>query len=59
LPKLDDESEAQSIGITGTPPTLLVGLKDNGQLKSVRLIRGAMPFPSLKAAIDELLSSAK
>jgi protein-disulfide isomerase len=53
-----DVNEAQRLGIGGTP-TFLVGVMDGGQLKGVRMIRGAQPYPSIKATIDELLSAAK
>jgi protein-disulfide isomerase len=53
-----DVSEAQRLGIGGTP-TFLVGVMDGPQLKGARIIRGAQPYASIKATIDELLSAAK
>ena len=53
-----DVDEAQRLGITGTP-TFYVGVMDGGQLKGARVIRGAQPFPSIKAIIDEVLASTK
>jgi len=50
-----DVGEAERLGVSATP-TFLVGLLDKGQLKSVRVIRGAVPFESMKSSIDELLS---
>jgi len=53
-----DVNEARRLGIGGTP-TFLVGVMDGGQLKGMRVIRGAQPYASIKATIDELLSAAK
>src|SRR6266536_816043 len=55
-----DVTETQRIGISGTP-TFVVGLTDanSAKLKGVRVIRGAQPFESIKATIEDLLSSAK
>ena len=53
-----DVNEAQRLGIGGTP-TFLVGVMEGGQLKGARIIRGAQPYASIKATIDELLSAAK
>jgi protein-disulfide isomerase len=53
-----DVAEAQRLGITGTP-TFLVGVMDGGELKGTRMIRGAQPFASIKAIIDEVLLAAK
>jgi protein-disulfide isomerase len=54
-----DIAETQKLGISGTP-TFVVGVSDeSGTIKNGRLIRGALPFESLKATIEELLSSAK
>jgi protein-disulfide isomerase len=53
-----DVDEAQRLGISGTP-TFLVGVLEGGQLKGARMIRGAQPYPAIKAVIDELLAPAK
>ena len=53
-----DIREAQSLGVRATP-TFLVGIVANGQLKSVRYIRGAVPFATMKSDIDDVLSAAK
>ena len=53
-----DVNEAQRLGISGTP-TFLVGVLNGGELKGARVIRGAQPYPSIKAVIDEVLSPAK
>lgn len=51
-----DVDEAQRLGISGTP-TFIVGVMDGGQLKGARMIRGAQPYPAIKAVIDELLAA--
>ena len=53
-----DIAEAQQLGINGTP-TFILGVLDGGQLKGARMIRGAQPFASFKAAIDEVLGTTK
>ena len=51
-------NEAHRLGISATP-TFLVGMMDGGQLKGARVIRGAQPYASIKAIIDERLSPTK
>src|SRR5262249_50072136 len=53
-----DIGEADRLGVSATP-TFLVGVMDKGQLKSVQVIRGAVPYENFKSNIDQVLSSAK
>ena len=56
-----DEVEGRKLGITGTP-SFVLGLTDPDDPSKVHLtkfIRGAQPLSAFKAAIDELLKSAK
>jgi protein-disulfide isomerase len=52
--------EGSKAGVQGTP-TFFLGLAEanDGQIKAVRIIRGAQPFASFKAAIDSLLAEQK
>jgi protein-disulfide isomerase len=51
-------TEAESLGINGTPAFLIGILGPQGeQLKVRKVILGAEPYESFKAALDELLSS--
>jgi protein-disulfide isomerase len=49
-------AEAAKLGITGTP-TVLLGRSDNDKVKDIRVLRGAQPFATFKAQIDELLAA--
>jgi len=49
---------AQSAGVRATP-TFFLGVVDGGTVKATRVIRGALPYPVFKAALDELLESLK
>lgn len=54
-----DQLAAQKLGITGTP-SFVLGLTDPDDPSKVHLtryIRGAQPFPTFSAAIDEILDS--
>ena len=56
-----DQAEARKLGISGTP-SFVVGLTDSKDSSTVHLtkfIRGAQPYASFAAAIDELLKSTK
>ena len=53
-----DINEALSVGVTATP-TFLVGVMDGGHLKGARVIRGAQPYASIKAVVDEVLAGTK
>lgn len=52
--------EGSKAGVQGTP-TFFLGLAEanEAQIKAVRIIRGAQPFASFKAAIDSLLTEQK
>lgn len=55
-----DQAEGQKLGISGTP-SFVVGLTDSDDPDTVHLtkfIRGAQPFATFSAAIDDLLKSA-
>jgi len=49
----DDMSGGSAAGVSGTPGTIVVNLKTDEN----RIISGAVPFASFKAAIDALLGS--
>jgi protein-disulfide isomerase len=51
-----DLTDAQALGITGTPTFFLGFAEGGGKVKVVRRIQGAQPFPVFKAAIDGLLA---
>ncbi len=52
--------EGSKAGVQGTPTFFLGFTETEGaQLKAVRIIRGAQPYASFKAAIDNLLSGQK
>lgn len=54
-----DQAEARKLGISGTP-SFVVGLtdpKDSSTVHLTKFIRGAQPYASFAAAIDELLKS--
>jgi len=56
-----DQAEGRKLGISGTP-SFVVGLTDPDDPATVHLtkfIRGAQPYASFAAAIDELLESAE
>jgi predicted DsbA family dithiol-disulfide isomerase len=55
-----DMSQAQSLGIEGTP-SFLLAIPDaaSGKLKPIRLISGARPFSSFQSAIDAALADLK
>jgi protein-disulfide isomerase len=52
-----DISEANKLGITGTPTTVIGLTQPNDpKIKVLRVIRGAQGFNAFKAALDELLA---
>jgi len=53
-----DESQAGQVGANSTP-TMFVGtlLPDGSTVRAVRIIRGAQPYETFKAAIDGVLDS--
>jgi predicted DsbA family dithiol-disulfide isomerase len=55
-----DMSQAQSLGIEGTP-SFVLAIPDaaSGNLKPVRLITGARPFSSFQSTIDAALADLK
>ena len=54
-----DISEANRLGITGTPTTVIGMTQPNDpKVKIVRVIRGAQGYNAFKAAFDELLAPA-
>jgi protein-disulfide isomerase len=48
----------QAAGVRGTP-TFLLGVVDGDTVKATRMIRGALPYPAFKSAIDSLLAEVK
>ena len=55
-----DLADGQQAGVTGTPSFFLGVTEPNGsKVKAVRVLKGAQPYASFKAAIDSLLSSQK
>jgi protein-disulfide isomerase len=55
-----DMSQAQSLGIEGTP-SFLLAIPDaaSGKMKPIRLITGARPFSSFQGMIDAALADLK
>lgn len=53
-----DESQAGQVGANSTP-TMFVGIvmPDGSKVRAVRIIRGAQPYETFKAAIDGVLDS--
>jgi len=52
-----DMAQGQKAGVTGTPTFFLAYTEpDSSQVKTVIRLSGALPFASLKAAIDKMLS---
>ena len=55
-----DLADGQQAGVTGTPGFFLGVTDPNDQkVKVSRVLKGAQPYTSFKAAIDDLLSSQK
>ena len=55
-----DVADGQKAGVTGTPGFFLGVTDPNDQkVKVSRVLKGAQPYTSFKAAIDDLLSSQK
>ena len=52
-------AEGQKTGISGTPSFLLGFIQPDGTVKATKKMVGASPYPTFKAAIDELLSAGK
>ncbi len=55
-----DLAEGQQAGVTGTPGFFL-GLTNpnDSKVKTLRVLKGAQPYPAFQAAIDDLLSGGK
>jgi protein-disulfide isomerase len=53
-----DITEAQTLGITGTPTLLLGSIQSDGKVKVTQRLSGAQPIERLREAIDGLLGSA-
>jgi|SRR5690606_8363555 len=51
----DSVNTAQGLGADGTPQMFLALPNDDGSVRLIRSIRGAVPFPQLKQLIDSLL----
>ncbi len=49
----------QKAGMTGTPAFYLGYMMPDGTVKATKQLKGAMPFASFKAAIDEMLAPKK
>ncbi len=52
-------AEGQKTGISGTPSFLLGFIQPDGTVKATKKMVGASPYPTFKAAIDEMLSAGK
>jgi len=52
-------AEGQKSGISGTPSFLLGFIQPDGTVKATKKMVGASPYPTFKAAIDEMLSAGK
>ncbi|MFO1430557.1 MAG: DsbA family protein [Candidatus Competibacteraceae bacterium] len=53
----EDMSQGQQLGVQGTPTFFLGTATADGKVKAVRVLRGALPYPAFKEAIDGLLAS--
>lgn len=56
-----DQAEGRKLGISGTP-SFVLGLtdpKDSSKVHLTKFIRGAQPYTSFAAAVDELLKAAE
>jgi len=52
--------EGQKVGVTGTPAFLLGYTQGDGtEVKAVKFLSGALPFPTFKDNIDKLLDAKK
>jgi protein-disulfide isomerase len=51
-----DIAEANKLGITGTPTTVIGMTQPDSKIKILRVIRGAQGYNAFKAAFDELLA---
>ena len=55
-----DQTEGEGVGATSTPSFFIaVVTPSDSKVRAVRMIRGAHPFATFKAAIDSVLASAK
>jgi protein-disulfide isomerase len=55
-----DQTESDRVGATSTPSFFIAVLTPgNSQARAVRMIRGAHPYPTFKAAIDSVLATIK
>jgi protein-disulfide isomerase len=55
-----DQAEAERVGATSTPSFFVAVLTPgDSKARAVRLIRGAHPYPTFKAAIDSVLATIK
>jgi protein-disulfide isomerase len=50
-------SEAQKLGVNGTPTFFLGAIGPNGDVSNIREIVGARPYADFQSALDELLAS--
>ncbi len=50
-------AQGQQLGVQGTPTFFLGTVTADGKVKAVRVLRGALPYPAFKEAIDSLLTS--
>lgn len=48
----------ESAGVRGTP-TFFLGVVEGGTVEATRMIRGALPYPAFKTAIDSLLAEPR
>jgi predicted DsbA family dithiol-disulfide isomerase len=55
-----DQTEAGRVGATSTPSFFIAVLTPgDSRARAVRMIRGAHPYPTFKAAIDSVLATVK
>lgn len=55
-----DIEEGSKAGVTGTPSFFLGLTEPNGsEVKALRALRGAQPYPQFKEAIESLLTAQK
>ena len=53
------QAEGGKVGISGTPSFLLGYIQPDGTVKATKKMVGASPYPTFKAAIDEMLAAGK
>lgn len=51
----EDQTEAATFGLSGTPAFLIGRIQPDGTVKITRQVNGAVPYDTLKAALKEIL----